>query len=375
MKTTSRKLLYLVAVDQYFCSHRLPLAEEAIKQGYEVHLATVVTSYREKIENAGIHIWPLLHLKRGHASIFEDLKGVYEISKLMATIHPDIIHAVAMKPVLFGSIAAQFRKIPRQIYALGGLGYLFTSKTFKAKLIRPIVKMFWKLFLRGKGKTLILQNMDDYNLFIDQNILRKDNLTLIAGSGVDLDQFKPKEHDNKVPIITLMARLLWDKGVGETVQACQILHDKGLSFKLLLCGNPDMENPTAIPIDTLNHWNALSFVEWKGHVDNVSKIYQDSDIAVLPSYREGLPKSLIEAAASGLPIVTTDTSGCRDVIVPGETGFLVPVKSIGLLADALAKYINDPVLRKKHGKAGRRFCEKNFSIDYVKKATFNLYKY
>jgi glycosyltransferase involved in cell wall biosynthesis len=373
MAQKSPKLLYLVGIDSYFCSHRLPLAVAARKAGFDVSVATAVTTHGEEITEAGLTLIPLKHLSRGRASIFQNLRALFEIYKVFRKVKPDVVHDVAMKPVLFGAIAGSFAHVPHMVHALGGMGYLFISQSLGARITRFIVESLWRIFLRGNHQKMIVQNSDDMDIFVKNGILPASSMVLIPGSGVNLEHFKPSGVSNEIPVFVCAARMLWDKGIGELVEAARLLQAEGLQFHMVLCGGLDKENPAGIAEEKLLAWNQEGVVEWIGHRTDMAVVYQQADVAVLPSYREGMPKSLLEAAACGLPIVTTDVPGCQEVVPKGTNGILVPAHEVESLAAALKFYILNPARRKSHGMNSRRIAEKSFSEEIVIKQTLKLY--
>ncbi|WP_457571546.1 glycosyltransferase family 4 protein [Desulfovulcanus sp.] len=368
------KVLFLVTEDWYFWSHRLPIARAARDMGMDVVVATRLQRHADLIREEGFRPIPL-SWKRKSIHPGRELFSFYEILKIYGQEKPDIVHHVALKPVIYGTIAAIFARIPAVINALAGMGFIFASQSKKARLVRPFLLFLFRLLLQRKNTWLILQNPDDRDLFLSRNICSRDRIILIPGSGVDTAKFQPvPEPQDGVPVIVIVARMLWDKGVGELVEAAKILKDKGHKFEVWLVGSPDRENPASIPEKQLLDWHNRGLVKYLGYREDVSHIWRQAHIGVLPSYREGLPKSLLEGAASGRPLVTTDTPGCREVVRDGENGFLVPVRDARALADALAKLIEDRALRHKMGEKGRKIVEKEFSEQIVVEQTMNLYQ-
>ena len=251
----------------------------------------------------------------------------------------------------------------------------FTDKGFKASILKKIVKLAFKSALFSKNVRTILQNPDDLHLFIRECIVSKNQIYLVKGSGVDTEIFYPETKKPEIPIVVLVARMLWSKGPEEFFQAAKILKEKKISVQMILIGEPDILNPSSIPVETLKNWTSSSIVEWWGRRDDISDILKQSTIAVLPSsYGEGVPKSLIEAASVGLPIVTYDMPGCREICRDGENGIFVPPKDPKALADAIERLVSDKTLRDKYGKRGREIVIEEFSEEVVVKQTMDLYK-
>ncbi len=368
------KILFLITEDWYFLSHRLLIAERAVKEGFEVAVATRINKNSDNICNHGFKVIPIT-MKRSDKNIIKEIKALLEIIGIYLREKPDIVHHVAVKPVLYGSFASMLFKNIRCVNAIAGLGYVFSrSDTLKTRLIRKIfLAAYWIAFL-PRFSHVIFQNPEDRNMFIKNKIITNKRSVLIPGSGVDITKFRPETEPGGSIIIMLASRMLWDKGIGELVAATKILKSKGFDFKTILVGIPDMENPDSIPVHVLERWHNENIVEWWGFKKNMEKILNLSHIVALPSYREGLPKVLIEAAACGKPLVATDVPGCREIVHHGRNGFLVPLKNEKSLADAMEKLIKDPLLREKMGRASRQMAEKYFTSEIVVNKTINLYK-
>ena len=370
---TKHKILFLVTEDWYFWSHRLPVARAAKKQGYEVVIATRVQDHGNRIRSEGFTLVPISLIRRS-TNPLRELAVIYEITRVYRTHRPDIVHHVALKPVLYGSLAARLAGIKNVVNALTGLGYIFIAEGAKADFLRGFVKKLFQACFAGRNTRVIFQNNEDRLFFIEQGIVSSDKTVLIRGSGVNINHFSPSpEHDGE-PKIILASRMLWDKGVGDLVEAAKILKSRKIPGKIVLAGRPDPENPAAIPEKTLAQWNREGIISWKGHVDNIADLLRKCHIAVLPSYREGVPKSLLEAAASGLPLVATDVPGCREVVKPDKNGFLVPPKDPESLAKAFTILLKNRELRKKFGLASRKIAENEFSEKLVIDETLTLYK-
>lgn len=369
-----RHLLFFITEDWYFCSHRLPLAQAAIVAGFKVTLITQVHQYGDKIRAAGIHLIPI-QINRSGLNPIHELMLIAKIYQLYNQYRPDIVHHVAMKPVIYGTIAARLVGIPSIVNALAGLGFLFSSQNLLARLLKPLVQIILRLVLGGNSQ-VIVQNPDDMQLLCEQIGVSRHQIHLIYGVGVDLNIFTPTSPPLETvdgPIVILPARLLWDKGVGEFVQAATILRQRGIAVRCILIGAPDIGNPGTVSQQQITSWVNAGIIEWWRHCDDMPKIFAKCHIVCLPSYREGLPKSLVEAAACGRPIITTDTPGCREVVRDGENGLLVPVKNVQVLAIALAKLIQEPKLCEVYGKMGRQRAESIFGSDSIIQATLAMY--
>jgi glycosyltransferase involved in cell wall biosynthesis len=374
---TSKKILYLVAEDYYFCSHRLNLAKAAVKKGFDVCLATRVKDHQALILKEKIKVIPLKHFSRSGMNLVKEFLTLKELYQIYKQETPDIVHHVAMKPVLYGTLVAHFLKVPRIINALGGLGYLEISKDFKARVIKKIITFCFRKLLNKKNCSLIIQNPDDLKTLTHAKAVKKEKIALIKGSGVDTKVFtttKEPPLSKKGPVIAFVSRMLWDKGVKELIEAAKILKEKDIAFQLVFCGDIDPSNPSSLKKEQLIRWDKEGLILWKGPTQDIAKAYAKSHIAVLPSYREGLPKSLLEAASCGRPIVTTDVPGCREVVKDGVNGFLVPVKESVSLAKALEKLIKNKKQRETFGKASRKRALKEFSEEKIVSQILSLYK-
>lgn len=366
------KILYLVTEDWYFCSHRIRLARAARDAGYEVVVMTRVNHHGAEIREQGFTLIPV-DFPRSARHPGRDLKTLGAVVERYRVERPDIVHHVSLKPVLYGSVAAARVGVPVVVNALTGLGYLFTGSRWSAKLLRAVVAPMLGAVLRRENSWAIVQNPDDRRTLCDAGLLRAAALTIIRGSGVDIERFRPSREPEGTPIVVLAGRMLWDKGVGEFVQAAERLRQERVDARFVLVGGTDPENPMSIPVRELERWHRSGCIEWWGRREDMPKIFACAHVACLPSYREGLPTVLIEAAASGRPIVTTDAPGCREIVRHGENGLLVPVRDVGRLADALKRLINDAGLRERMGARGREIAASEFSIARVVGETLALY--
>ncbi len=367
------KLLFFVTEDWYFCSHRLPLALAAQRAGYDVVVVTRVSQYGEFIRSHGLKLISL-EISRRSRNPFKELGVIWSLFRIYKDHQPDIVHHVALKPVLYGSIAARLAGVPAVVNALAGLGFLFVSKRSKARLLRPFIEMAFRLLLNRPNTRVILQNPDDMALLVTRGVLTPACAALIRGSGVDLVQFHVVAENDGVPLVVLASRMLWDKGVGDFVEAARQLKQKGVNARFILVGVGDPDNPASISNNQLDAWQQEGIVEWWGKRTDMPVVLSLSHIVCLPSaYGEGVPKVLIEAAACGRAIVTTDAPGCREIVRNEENGLLVPLKNVDDLAKAILKLIENPTLRKDMGKRGRVIVEKEFSIETVVHQTLPIY--
>lgn len=365
------RLIFIVTEDWYFVTHRLPLAVAAQAAGFEVAVATRDTAHGEVIRRAGIRLIPFTLSRRGGNPFGE----IARLVSLLRREKPDLVHLVALKPVLYGGIAAYLARVPGVVNAVAGLGWLFTSGGGWARWIRPAMGRMLAWRLAAKNSVTIVQNPDDLALLQKAGVPPA-RLRLIRGAGVDVAAFIPAPDSPPVPVtVMLVARMLWDKGVGEFVAAARHLHRRGVSARFVLVGAPDPGNPACIPEPTLRAWHGHDSIEYWGPRDDMPDVLHQAHIACLPSYYgEGLPKSLLEAAACGLPIVTTDAPGCREVVNDADNGLLVPIRDAEALAIALEKLIRDPELRRRMGQRSRERALAEFSQEQVLAETLQLYQ-
>ncbi|MGH8579193.1 MAG: glycosyltransferase family 4 protein [Gammaproteobacteria bacterium] len=371
--TSRPKLLYFVTEDWYFCSHRLDLALAAQSAGFEVLVVTRVREHGQAIAACGLRLIPI-ELARHGANIFFELPVLYQLYQIYRAEKPDIVHHVALKPVLYGSIVGKAAGMPALVNAVTGLGYLFASRHWKARVLRGCVKSLLRRLI-GKDKSIaILQNPDDVKLLFGAADDSNARVLIIRGSGVDLHQFAPMPEPTGTPLIVLAGRMLWDKGVQEFVTAAKMLRQEGIAARFALVGASDVGSPSAVSERQLQTWQDDGVIEWWGSRDDMPEVFSQCHIVCLPSYREGVPKVLIEAAACARPIVTTDVPGCREIVRHEENGLLVPPKDAQRLAEALHRLIDDSTLRRRLGQRGRLVAEREFGLPKVISETLGVYR-
>lgn len=304
---------------------------------------------------------------------WRELRAFMHIFRLYRQVRPDIVHHVALKPVVYGSIAAWLARVPHVVNAMTGLGFVFSSNHWKARCLRPGIKRMFTAFLNRANSRLIVQNSDDADLFRHQIGIDPSRIALIRGSGVDTSHYPFLPAPRGPMTFTLVGRMLRDKGVYEFVAASRILRSKGIHCRCILVGDVDQENPASIDASQLKQWEADGFVEWWGRRDDIASVWAKSHVAVLPSYREGLPKSLLEAASCGRPLIACDVPGCREVVHQGVNGLLVQSQSAEALAAAMEALAADVELRERMGRASRKIVESDLSEDIVIRQTLALY--
>lgn len=368
-----RRLLFVVNDAAFFLSHRLPIALAARDAGFDVHVATAPNTGEAGVEKAGLPFHPI-PLGRRSASPMQEARSIASLVALFRRLRPEIVHLVTIKPNLYGSLAARIARVPRVVNAISGLGYIFISTGWRATARRAAVAAAYRVALRHPSKRVIFQNPDDRDEFILRGWLRSEDAALIRGSGVDIGAFTPMPEPSGVPLVVLASRMLKDKGVRELVDAARTLKSRGVAARFVLVGAVDPGNPSSLTEAELQRWVTEGIVEWSGRREDMPAVFAQANLVALPSYREGLPKVLIEAAASGRAIVTTDVPGCREVVEDGSNGLLVSAKSVEPLADALERLIRDPALRAAMGRRGRERAVQEFSLESVIRQTLELYE-
>ena len=345
-----RKILFIVNVDWFFISHRLPIALAAIKQGYEVHVACGITDKKTMLESLGLIVHPLT-LSRSGIGVFSEFKTLKQLFTIIKLVEPDITHSITIKPVLYGNIISRLLRVPTRVASISGLGYVFIESGIKAKLFRVLIALLYRSAL-SDAKTVIFQNSSDRDVLKKLGAIKPEQELFIRGSGVDLSLYPVLPEPKDKLVVMLVARLLIDKGVYEFVKAAEIIKAQVDNVRMVLVGSTDPGNPNSVTMQKIKSWVDADIIEYWGHSSEVATTMSKSNVIVLPSYREGLPKVLIEAAACGRAVVTTDVPGCRDAIEPNETGLLVDVKSASSLASGVLSLISNDNLRYKFGFEG-----------------------
>lgn len=368
-----KRLFFVVNIDWFFLSHRLPLALEAINRGYEVYLLTADSGRRKEIEGYGIKFIEIPFERSGN-NVLHELKCIRLLANYYKKYKPDIIHHVTLKAALLGSIAAKLSGLNNVINAISGLGYNFTDG--RNGPLQKMIRLMMKWSFKSNHFYFILQNPDDIAMMNEVGFVPESHYRLIKGSGVDLIEFPytmPLDKD-KIRIL-FPARILYDKGFIELIKTANQLEPEWKGrLEFILAGDCDESNKAVVHQEDLEKLLIPGYIEWVGFKKNMVNQYIQSDIVVLPSYREGLPKSLIEACAIGRPIITTDVPGCRECVIEGYNGRLVPAKSVEPLAKAIEELCMSKEKRVEMGKNSRELAEKEFSIDSVIDKTFGIYE-
>ena len=371
--THSPKILLVVSEDWIFQWHCLPIARAARDAGFDVVVATGVTVHGDAIRHEGFRL-RRLDVRRGSLSPLRDLGTIWSLWRLYRKERPSLVHNVAMKPILYGGVAARLAGVRHVVSWVMGLGFVPASPSLKARLLRPLVLGGLRFVLRGRASVVLVQNPDDRAVIARLGVA-SDRIAMVRGNGVDLERFAPAPEPDGPVRVSLVARLIREKGIDEFVAAARAIRRQRDDVMFMLVGDPDDGNPSAVPVAQLRAWQDEGVVEWRGFTDDVPAVWAASHVAALPSfYGEGVPKSLIEAAACGRPIVTTDMPGCREIGRQGENALLVPPRDAGALAAAISRLADDPALRARLGAAGRRIAEQEFSDARVAAETLTLWR-
>lgn len=369
------KVLLFANTEWYLYNFRRSLAAALRDAGHDVLLVSPDGPYGKQLRELGYR-WVPAPMVRRSLNPLREYSLIQWLRRLIELEQVDLVHGFTIKPAVYGSIAARLAGVPARVNAIAGMGYVFTSNAPRALVLRPIIRRLFRYAMGGDGVRLILQNPDDLAMFSRARLVKPDQVRLIPGSGVDCSRFTPVGGGRASERfrVLLPARLLWDKGLAEYVEASRLLRARGVPVDFLLAGEPDSGNPAAVAEDVIRGWVNEGVVKWLGHVRDMPTLFHSVDAVVLPSYREGLPKGLIEAAACALPLVTTDVPGCREVVTDGEDGLLVPVRNANALADAIARLQADPDLCLRLGEAARRKALLEFEERTVVERTLNVYR-
>lgn len=373
------KILYFIGVDWFFYSHFLDRALAAKAAGYDVVVLTGVTRQDDPLAEHGIKLIAI-SFERRSLNPLRLLRNLLDVRRVLKQEKPDIVHQIALKPILIGSVACRLVGIKRVVSAVVGLGFAFSSEKGAARVMRRIISLLFHVVLDKQHAKTVFENSDDRDYFLKQGWVKEQSAVLIRGAGVDIERFKPQSKpavsppDNS-PIVMLLSRMLWDKGIGEFVDAARLIRAQhGANFaRFVLVGDPDHDNRGSITKAQLNTWHNEGVIEWWGFHPNVVATLAQATISCLPSYREGLPKSLLESLAMGLPCIATDVPGCREAVVEDVNGYLVPARDADALAKAIVRLVKDKATQKLFGQASRTMAVQSFSKEIVNQQTLALY--
>ena len=367
------KILYVITEDWFFDSHFLDRAKFMVASGETVGIATRFSGHEKVLKSLGFLLFPIDFSRRGLNPFMEFVTSL-RVRKIVREFKPDITHNVALKPVVTGTFGELLGRQKVVVNALVGMGYIFTSTDTRASLVKPLLSRILKFLLHSKAVHVVIENPDDLNSLVSDGFVESSQISLIRGAGVNLDEF-PFQPEIPGPIVvTLVSRILRDKGIVEFIEAASVLQMSLPNVVFQIVGEPDSGNPSAISQSEIDSWTSLPNVKYLGRRSDIAHILQGSHIVCLPSYREGLPKSLLEALSSGTPIITTDVPGCREVCDEGVNGLLIPARDSFALSKAIEKLVLNPEMRKEMGRAGRLRAETEFSNEIVCTQTLDLYR-
>lgn len=368
-----RRLLFVVNDAAFFLSHRLPVALAAQKEGYEVHVATPESLASAKIKDAGLtfHSFPL---SRSGKNPLKELISLFALGWLFFRLKPQLIHLVTIKPVLYGGLMARVLRVPAVVAAISGLGFLYIADSKSAGAWRTKLAYLYRMAFKQKKLKVIFQNPDDRQTILNMKACGSSQTVLIRGSGVDLKKYPYIPEPQNEFVVVMISRLLKDKGVFEYVNAAKQLQAQHLKINFKLIGDRDLNNPACVEQSFLEQWKQEAHVEILGYRSDIASLMSQANLVVLPSYREGLPKVLMEAAACGRAVITTDVPGCRDAIDPNISGLLVPVRDDKALATAIKRLFENFEYRQQLGIAGRRLAENEFRIEKIVAEHLQIYR-
>lgn len=371
----TRRLLYVVNDTPYFVLHWLERALAARAHGYDAHVGGSAGPGVEHVTAGGLAFHPIPFI-RGRANPVREAQTFMALDHLYRTLRPDLIHHITIKPVIYGGLVSRWLEVPAVVHTVPGLGYVFSQEGWRAGVQRAVVKRAYRSALAHPRSMVIFENPDDRADFVDWRLISERQSMVIKGAGVDLERFRPGSADmsGQAPTVVMAARLLWDKGVGLFVDAAALVKQAHPDARMVLVGDNDPASPASIPTVQLRRWAESGIVEWWGRRDDMPGVLAAATVVCLPSfYREGIPRVLIEAAACGRPIVTTDAAGCREIVRHGENGLLVPPKDADALARAIIELLNDPARRARMGASGRARAEAEYGSTHVVRQTLAVY--
>ncbi len=364
------KIILFANTDWYLYNFRLGLAERIRKQGHQLLLISPPGPYSKKLQDMG-YKWIPVDLTRRGMNPFSEIRAINQLRRIIKRESPDIINNFTIKCVLYGSIAAKGIKAVHTVNSVTGLGFIFYSKNIFLKIIRPILFLFFRTAI--KDTALIFQNEDDRDLFAGKGMIGSSPVFLIQGSGVDTKKFTPRHNNNLQPIVLLSARLIWSKGIKIYLDAARRFAQRGAKVKFTIAGRLDPGNPESLTEIDLEKIRGEGIIDLWGWREDMQNVYTQADIVCLPSFGEGLPRSLMEAAACGRPLVATDVPGCRELVNNGSNGYLFTPDDLDDLVKKLDTLISDPKLRQRMGKNGRTLVEKQFSSNVIVNKTLQVY--
>tara|TARA_Y100000389_G_C17455560_1_gene517914 strand:- start:849 stop:1976 length:1128 start_codon:yes stop_codon:yes gene_type:complete len=368
-----KKIFFLSNLDSFFLSHRLDIGKKMLQKGYEVHIGTEFTKYEKKFMKLGFKTHKI-NFYRNSFNFLKNIHSIIQIFFLLKKNKPDILHLISLKPIIFGGVISFISPVKSLVLSITGLGSMFIDNNYFSKIRKSIFNFFYRIVFLYPNLRVILQNNDDLNYLVKKSKLKKKDVEIIRGSGVNLNLFKFSKISKGTLNILMASRIIRDKGIFEYIEAIKYLKKKKFNAKFLLIGDIDTENPSAISNSLIKDWERKKLIKYLSHQNNIKKYIKKSSMVILPSYREGFPKILMEAAACGRAVITTNVPGCRDAIINKVTGIKVPVKNSHAIANAILKISKKRSILKKMGKSARIHAEKNFDINNVVSKHIYIYK-
>ncbi|MBP3985338.1 glycosyltransferase family 4 protein [Pseudoxanthomonas helianthi] len=370
------KIVLFANTDWYLYNFRLSTAQQLQSLGAEVVMVSPPGDFGARFADHGIQ-WRTLPMQRSSLNPLREAWVLRALARLLAAEKPDLLHSFTAKCAVYGALAGRIAGVPAMVNAVAGMGYVFASESLKARVLRPLVGALMRGSLGHGNSRVILQNPDDADLFTELRLAPAEKIRVIRSSGVDITRFSPapRAPATRPMCVLLAARLLREKGVGEFAEAALMLKRQGRQIDFLLAGTPDPGNPSSVQREEVEEWQRQGALRWLGHVEDMPALMRRVDVMALPSYyREGVPKSLIEGAASGLALVTTDLPGCREVVAEdGVDGLHVQPRSASSLAAALARLDDDRELLLRLGDRARQQALQHFDLRGVIRQTLEVY--
>lgn len=369
----SARIVFVVNVDWFFMSHRLPLAQAVLRAGAEVYVIGSDTGYSGDLEAEGVR-FIAVPIVRSKVNVLAEVRTLFRLGRIYRELRPDIVHHITIKPILYGSLAARATPRAAIVNAVSGRGSVF-GDSHRHRTVRIAVDLLYKFAVANRASRTIFQNVEDRDYFLSKRWIRENDAVLIRGSGVDMQEFRPTPEPCGTPIVLFASRLLREKGVEDFVAVARRFSTAGVGCRFVLVGRIDSGSPTAVARSEVDAWVQEGIIEWWGNRNDMSAVYSQATLVVLPTfYKEGVPKALIEAAACGRPIVTTDVPGCRDIVRDGQNGFLIPPRDRDALAHAIRTLLDSPLLRQRFGEEGRRLAAREFDVSIVTAQTLAIYR-
>jgi glycosyltransferase involved in cell wall biosynthesis len=368
-------ILFVSPEDWYFWHHRRDLAHALVARGWGVLVVTRVAEHGQRMVDAGFRVIPM-RMDRASRNILAEIAGVRELASIYREERPDVVHHVTIKPVLYGTVAAWMAGVKCVVNTVAGLGYLFVAENWRARVLRGIVVRCYSIAMRlnRRGTRVISENPEDLASLVGRGMVQREQGVLIRGVGVNPSEYPMSPEPLGVPVVMMAGRLLWNKGVRELVEAVAAVRSRGIVCRLVIVGTPDTSNPRAVPRAVLQGWHDSGAAEWWGARNDMAAVLAQANVVALPSsYGEGIPRVLLEGASVGRALIATDVPGCREIVIAGVTGLLVPPRDPGALEDALALLLSRPDLRARLGAEGRRTIERDFATEHVIRATEGVY--